>query len=154
MKIVHAHDVPSQRRSGDQFTGGAWGDVLHEPGEGESGARVNLVLFAPGGRTWWHRHDRGQSIYVTAGAGIIKTEGQVAAEIAPGDLVVVHPNEWHWHGGTPEHFVLHLTVNPGNEGSTEWRGVEVPDEEYEAEVRLARAARSGGADASPGEGAR
>jgi quercetin dioxygenase-like cupin family protein len=138
MKIVHARDVPSQRRSADQFTGGAWGDVLHEPGEGESGARVNLVLFAPGGRTWWHRHDRGQSIYVTAGAGFIKTEGQAGAEMRPGDVVVVAPNEWHWHGGLPDHFVLHLTVNPGNEASTEWRGVEVPDAEYEGEIAAGR----------------
>lgn len=141
MKIVHARDVPSGKRAVGQFTGDAWGDVLHEPGEGQPGARANLVLFAPGGRTWWHRHDRGQTIYVSAGAGFIKTEGRPGAEIAPGDLVVVDPGEWHWHGATPEHFVLHLTVNPGYEGSTEWRGVEVADEEYQAEVRLAREAR-------------
>jgi len=134
MKIVHARDVPSGKRAAGQFTGDAWGDVLHEPGSGEDGARANLVLFGPGGRTWWHRHDRGQSIYVTAGGGVIKTEGTPGAAIAPGDLVVVHPGEWHWHGALPDHFVLHLTVNPGNEASTEWRGVEVGDAEYLAEV--------------------
>ena len=139
MKIVHAADAPSQRRAEGQFTGAAWGDVLHEPEAGEAGARVNLVLFAPGGRTWWHRHDRGQSIYVTGGAGIIETDGQGASAIAPGDLVVVHPNEWHWHGAMPDHFVLHLTVNPGNEASTEWRGVEVEDDVYTAAVSSARA---------------
>ena len=138
MKIVHAADAPSQQRAGGQFTGLAWGDVLHEPGEGEAGARVNLVLFGPGGRTWWHRHDRGQSIYVTGGAGVIETEGQGSAAIAPGDLVVVHPNEWHWHGAMPDHFVLHLTVNPGNEASTEWRGVEVEDDVDAAAVAAAR----------------
>jgi quercetin dioxygenase-like cupin family protein len=141
MNVVHARDVVSQRRATGQFTGDAWGDVLHEPGDSASGSRVNLVLFAPGGRTWWHRHDRGQSIYVVSGAGIVKTEGQPGAEIAPGDLVVVAPGEWHWHGATPDHFVLHLTVNEGNEGSTEWRGIEVLDEEYEAEVRAARDSR-------------
>lgn len=140
MKVVHARDVASQHRAAGQFTGDAWGDVLHEPDDRTAGSRVNLVLFAPGGRTWWHRHDRGQSIYVTAGAGFIKTEGQPGAEIAPGDLIVVEPNEWHWHGATPGHFVLHLTVNEGNEGSTEWRGVEVLDEEYEAEIRSTREA--------------
>lgn len=140
MKVVHARDVPSQHRAAGQFTGDAWGDVLHEPDGRTAGSRVNLVLFAPGGRTWWHRHDRGQSIYVSAGAGFIKTEGQPGAEIAPGDLIVVEPNEWHWHGATPGHFVLHLTVNEGNEGSTEWRGVEVLDEEYEAEIRATREA--------------
>lgn len=139
MKIVHARDIPSGRRAPEQFTGSAWGDILHEPGEGERGARVNLVLFAPGGRTWWHRHASGQSIYVTGGAGFIKTEGSPGAAIGPGDLVVVEPGEWHWHGALPDHFVLHLTVNPGNEASTEWRGVEVSDEEYAAELRAARA---------------
>lgn len=141
MKIVRAREVPSGRRAPDQFTGAAWGDVLHEPGDGEQGSRVNLVLFAPGGRTWWHRHSAGQSIYVTGGAGFIKTEGSPGREIAPGDLVVVEPGEWHWHGAVPNHFVLHLTVNPGNEASTEWRGVEVLDEEYESETAAARAAR-------------
>ena len=151
MKLVHARDVPSGKRSGGQFTGDAWGDVLHEPGPGEPGARANLVLFGPGGRTWWHRHAAGQSIYVTGGGGFIKTEGELGVEIAPGDLVVVAPGEWHWHGALPDHFVLHLTINPGNEASTEWRGVEVGEDEYLAEIA---AARVGGGeltrDRSPG----
>lgn len=94
--------------------------------------RVNLVLFEPGARCWWHRHDAGQTIYVTAGHGRIKTEGQPGQDIHAGDTIIVEPGEWHWHGASPENFVLHLTVNPGNEHSTEWRGREVTDEEYAA----------------------
>ena len=142
MKVVRAGAVPSQRRPPEQFTGAAFGDVIHEPTTKDDGSRVNLVLFEPGARTWWHRHERGQTIYVTAGQGFIKTEGQAGARITAGDTVIVSPGEWHWHGGTPETFVLHLTVNTGNEGSTEWRGVEVADEEYAAEF-TARAGDSG-----------
>jgi quercetin dioxygenase-like cupin family protein len=135
MKVIRGGTVPSQRRSPDQFTGAAFGDVIHEPATPDEGSRVNLVLFEPGARTWWHRHDRGQTIYVTAGAGVIRTEGEDGVRITPGDTVVVRPGEWHWHGATPTSFVVHLTVNQGNEGSTEWRGVEVGDEEYRAAAR-------------------
>ena len=130
MKVIRGGTVPSQRRGSDQFTGTAFGDVIHEPATPDDGSRVNLVLFEPGARTWWHRHDRGQTIYVTAGTGYINTEGHGGARITPGDTVVVQPGEWHWHGATPSTFVVHLTVNQGNEGSTEWRGVEVTEEEY------------------------
>jgi quercetin dioxygenase-like cupin family protein len=132
VKIVRAGAVPSQRRASNQFTGSAFGDVIHEPATGDEGSRVNLVLFEPGARTWWHRHERGQTIYVTAGQGFIKTEGHQGARISAGDTVIVEPGEWHWHGGTPTTFVVHLTVNTGNEGSTQWRGLEVGDAEYTA----------------------
>lgn len=133
MKVVRPGDVHSQRRTPDQFTGAAFGDVIHEPATRDDGSRVNLVLFEPSARTWWHRHERGQTIYVTAGQGYIKTDGQAGATISAGDTVIVSAGEWHWHGGTPGTFVVHLTVNTGNEGSTEWRGVEVGDDEYAAE---------------------
>ena len=63
MKVIKSGTVPSQRRSAGQFTGAAFGDVIHEPVTPEEGSRVNLVLFEPGARTWWHRHGRGQTIY-------------------------------------------------------------------------------------------
>lgn len=137
MKVIRSGTIPSQRREAGQFTGTAFGDIIHEPATPDEGSRVNLVLFEPGARTWWHRHERGQTIYVIAGAGYIYTEGQGGAHIRPGDTVVVQPREWHWHGATPSTFVLHLTVNEGNEGSTEWRGIEVGDAEYEAAVAAA-----------------
>lgn len=132
MKVIRCGAVPSERRAAGQFTGTAFGDVIHEPATKGDGSRVNLVLFEPGARTWWHRHERGQTIYVTAGAGLITAEGGDAARIAAGDTVIVPPGEWHWHGATPTSFVVHLTVNEGNEGATEWRGIQVSDEEYAA----------------------
>ena len=149
MKVIRAGSVPSQRREPGQFTGAAFGDVIHEPATKDDGSRVNLVLFEPGARTWWHRHERGQTIYVTAGTGYIKTEGEPGARIAPGDTIVVHPGEWHWHGGTPSTFVVHLTVNQGNEGSTEWRGREVSDADYAAE--FGPAADAAGPTAAPAD---
>ena len=144
MKVIRAGATASQRRSPAQFTGTAFGDVIHEPANKEDGSRVNLVLFEPAARTWWHRHERGQTIYVTAGAGYIKTEGQEGALITAGDTIVVRAGEWHWHGGTPTTFVVHLTVNQGNEESTEWRGVEVSDADYAAEFVPPGSGSSGG----------
>jgi quercetin dioxygenase-like cupin family protein len=131
VKIVRAGQVPTTPRSPAQFTGQAWNELIHEPGDA-GGMRVNLVLFEPGARCWWHRHSQGQTIYVTAGRGRIKAEGEPGEEIRAGDTIIVDPHTWHWHGAAPDSFVLHLTVNPGNEASTEWRGREVSDEEYAA----------------------
>ena len=135
MEIIKAGRVPSPLRSADMFTGHAFGQVLHEPREQEGGARVNLVLFEPGARTWWHKHASGQVIYVTAGRGAIHHETSGSSVIEPGDVIIVPADEWHWHGAAPDTFLLHLTINPGYEGSTDWRDMEVSEEDYLAEFR-------------------
>jgi quercetin dioxygenase-like cupin family protein len=59
MKIVRHQDIAgAELRSAETFTGQAWGNVLHEPAE-PPGTRVTLVVFSPGGRSWWHSHDEG-----------------------------------------------------------------------------------------------
>jgi quercetin dioxygenase-like cupin family protein len=133
MEIIKSGNVASPLRSSDMFTGNAFGQVLYEPPQREGGVRVNLVMFEPGARTWWHKHEAGQVIYVTAGRGAIHHETSGSAIIEPGDVIVVPAGEWHWHGAAPDTFLLHLTINPGNEGSTGWRDREVTDEEYRAE---------------------
>lgn len=135
MRIIRSGDVPSPLRDPGMFTGRVFGQVLWEPPSAEGGVRVNLVMFEPAARTWWHRHDDGQVIHVTDGRGIIHDEETGPSLIAPGDVVVVPSNTWHWHGAVPETFLLHMTINPGNEHSTHWRGLEVSQEEYEAALR-------------------
>lgn len=130
MQIIKSGGVPSPLRSNEMFTGNAFGQVLWEPPKAEGGVRVNLVMFDPGGRTWWHKHAAGQVIMVQAGRGVIHHEESGASIIEPGDIIIVPAGEWHWHGAAPDTFLLHLTINPGNEHSTHWRGREVTDEEY------------------------
>ncbi len=140
MQIIRSGDVEAPLRSHHMFTGHAFGQVLWEPPKKEGGVRVNLVMFEPRARTWWHRHEAGQVIYVTAGQGIISHEESGTSIINPGDIIVVPAGEWHWHGAAPNTFLLHLTINPGNEHSTGWREREVTDEEYDRLFSEAKAA--------------
>jgi len=46
---------PSTKGLAQMFTGDVWFDVIAQ-GQAPSRLRVNLVRFAPGARTAWHRH--------------------------------------------------------------------------------------------------
>ncbi len=107
----------------DTFTGLVWGDpLLRSP----SGVGMSTVYFAPGARTYWHRHDGGQVLHVTSGEGMVVTRDGPAARVRAGDLVWASPGEVHWHGAGNESFLVHTTVSLGE---TTWLG-EVTPEEY------------------------
>jgi quercetin dioxygenase-like cupin family protein len=52
-----------------------------------------LVRFTPGARTFWHRHDRGQTLYVTEGVGLVASRGGAVTRIRPGDTVTIDAAE-------------------------------------------------------------
>jgi quercetin dioxygenase-like cupin family protein len=122
----------STKGPADMFTGDVWLDVIAK-GEEPSRIRVNTVRFAPSARTAWHRHAVGQTLHVTEGIGLVQSRDGEVAEIHPGDTVHTPPDEWHWHGAAPDHFMTHLAMWEGpGEGrgpETEW-GDHVTDEEY------------------------
>ena len=106
------------------FAGDVWYDVI-AAGEPPSRLRVNLVRFAPGAHTAWHRHANGQTLHVTDGVGLVGTRDGTVIVMQPGDTVHTPPGEWHWHGAAPEHFMAHLAIWEGlaadQEGpETEW----------------------------------
>jgi quercetin dioxygenase-like cupin family protein len=116
--------LPSTAGPAEMFTGDVWFDVI-AAGEAPSRLRVNLVRFAPGARTAWHRHANGQTLHVTDGRGLVQARDGEILEIRPGDTVYTPPGQWHWHGAAPEHFMAHLAMwesladgQPGPE--TEW----------------------------------
>ncbi|MHA7305480.1 cupin domain-containing protein [Arthrobacter sp. TMN-49] len=47
--------------------------------------RVNLVRFAPGAHTAWHRHANGQTLHVTDGTGLVESRGGEIVEMRQGD---------------------------------------------------------------------
>lgn len=116
-----------------RFHGDVYGDVL-AAGVEPARIRVNMVRFAPGARTAWHRHAVGQTLFVTEGLGRIQARGGKVFEIRPGQAIYTPPGEFHWHGAAPDHFMSHLAMwdsNDGSEPDAEW--VEhVTDEEYNA----------------------
>ena len=82
-------------------------------GEPPSRLRVNLVRFAPGAHTAWHRHANGQTLHVVDGIGLARSHGGEVIVMTPGDTVYTPPGEWHWHGATPDHFMAHLAMWEG-----------------------------------------
>ena len=115
------------------FAGDVWFDVI-AAGEAPSRLRVNLVRFAPGAHTAWHRHANGQTLHVTDGVGLVGTRDGTVIVMKPGDTVHTPSGEWHWHGAAPEHFMAHLAMweglAPGQDGpETEWAD-HLTDTEY------------------------
>ena len=101
----------------DWFTGTALIDGVRDPDE-QSALGCSHVRFAPGARTAWHRHPKGQTLYVTDGIGLVATRGGGAQEIRPGDVVAIEPGEEHWHGATPDRFMAHIAMQQADEAGS------------------------------------
>ncbi|MDQ2633373.1 MAG: cupin domain-containing protein [Pseudomonadota bacterium] len=109
------------------------GRVLQTPVvETEAPARVRatMVSFEPGARTAWHTHPLGQTLYVTAGAGLAQSWGGPIQELRAGDTVFFAPGEKHWHGAGPSTAMTHLAIHEALDGvHVEWLE-KVSDEQY------------------------
>ena len=117
---------PTTKNAPEQFTGDVWLDPIASPRE--EGQRMILakVRFAPGARTAWHSHARGQTLHVTQGIAWVQSRGGEKVELQAGQTVYCPPAEEHWHGAAPDHFMTHLSIT---EGAPHW-GPHVSDEEY------------------------
>lgn len=125
MNVIRARmDQPSVDRTGSTFTGQVLADNVLRPTDG---VVINSVLFTPGARTHWHRHERGQILHVTSGEGRVMTRAGETATIRAGDVVFFPPGEEHWHGASATSYMVHLAISLG---TTEWLD-EVADETYE-----------------------
>ena len=77
-----------------------------------------------------HTHPLGQTLIVTAGAGLVQREGGQIESIYPGDVVWFPPGEKHWHGATPTTAMTHIAIQEALDGKVvEWMG-KVTDEQY------------------------
>jgi 4-carboxymuconolactone decarboxylase len=125
MKVARASEGAFDRGDEARFTGEVW---LRSTVRAADGTDVGIVSFAPGARTRWHRHPGGQFLYGVSGRGRVRTKDERGHVLTPGDVVHVGPDEWHFHGATPDSPLVHLAVNGG--GGPEW-GESVSDAEYE-----------------------
>ncbi|KAM0543863.1 hypothetical protein ACHAPJ_012100 [Fusarium lateritium] len=103
----------STSRGGATFTGGAWVDDIYRSEDGT----VTTVMFEPGARTFWHRHEGGQTLRVLAGSGWVADEGREPQRITVGDTVWCQANTTHWHGADEGSYLVHLAFS---HGATEW----------------------------------
>jgi quercetin dioxygenase-like cupin family protein len=123
---------PTAKGPAEWFTGDVWIDPIVR-GEDPSRVRVSAVRFTPSARTAWHAHAVGQTLYVLEGKGLVQSRGGAIEKIRAGDIVSTPPDQWHWHGAAPDHFMTHLSITeavPGDEPpETAW-GEHVTDDEY------------------------
>lgn len=85
--IIHrAGSRPSTTPNPDYFTGTVRIDPLISA---PAPARLNAisVTFEPGARTNWHTHPLGQTLVVTAGAGLAQKDGDPIQTLRPGDVI-------------------------------------------------------------------
>ncbi|WP_425953752.1 (R)-mandelonitrile lyase [Xylanimonas sp. McL0601] len=98
----------------DWFTGTVFIDSIRNP-DAQSSVGCAHVRFAPGARTAWHTHPKGQTLYVTDGIGYVARRGGEVFEIRPGDVVYIEPGEEHWHGATAERFMAHVALQEADD---------------------------------------
>jgi quercetin dioxygenase-like cupin family protein len=120
----------------DWFTGTVFIDGIRNPDQ-QSAVGCAHVRFAPGARTAWHHHPKGQTLYVTDGIGYVARRGGDGAtehhEIRPGDVVYIEPGEEHWHGATADRYMAHVAIQEADdEGQVVTWLEHVTDEEYGA----------------------
>jgi len=129
MEIKRSGSQPSGKGSAEWFTGTVRIDPLFQAG---NPARVvgASVTFEPGARTAWHTHPLGQTLIVTAGAGLAQRwDGQVE-EIRPGDVIWFPPGERHWHGASATTAMTHIAIQEQLDGkAVDWME-KVSDEQY------------------------
>ena len=94
----------------EQYTGDIWLDTIALPQEGDQRMVVGKVRFAPGARTAWHSHARGQLIHVTDGTALLGSRDGTIFEVTPGQTIYTAPGEVHWHGSTPTDFMEHYAM--------------------------------------------
>jgi quercetin dioxygenase-like cupin family protein len=113
----------------DYFIGTAWLETL-VPMDSSFNCQVANVTFEPGARNNWHKHPGGQILLVTGGKGYFQEEGKLVQVIQEGNVVKIYPDVKHWHGATPDSWLVHIAIitNP-QKGDAVWLEP-VTDKEY------------------------
>lgn len=128
--------TPTVKNPPEHFTGDVWVDSIATPQEGDQHMTAGLVRFAPGARTAWHSHQRGQTLHITEGVALIGTRDGKVITARPGQTIYTPPGEEHWHGATPTDFMEHLAMleNGADPASTTVWSEHVTDDDYRAAV--------------------
>jgi quercetin dioxygenase-like cupin family protein len=130
MDIKRSGSQASNKGPADWFTGTVRIDPLFQAAQPARVAGAS-VTFEPSARTAWHTHPLGQTLIVTAGAGLAQKWGGPIEEIRPGDVVWFAPGEKHWHGASPTTAMTHIAIQEQLDGkAVEWLE-HVTDEQYQ-----------------------
>lgn len=130
--IEHSGAEASVRGAPENFTGAVRVDPMlqERPPSRMSGG---LVTFEPGARTAWHTHPLGQTLIVTAGAGLVQQRGGPIQDIRPGDVVRIPAGVRHWHGASATAGMSHIALSEALDGKVvDWME-QVTDAQYRGE---------------------
>jgi quercetin dioxygenase-like cupin family protein len=130
MKIIESK---TSKGPAEWFTGDVYPTIVLA-GEEPSRVRVATVHFTPGARTAWHSHAVGQYLHIKEGTAFVQERGGEVKALKPGDTIYTAPNVEHWHGASPDSFMVHLAIWEASSveesmPETKW-GHHVTDEEY------------------------
>jgi 4-carboxymuconolactone decarboxylase len=132
--ITRSGSRPARAGPADNFTGSVRVAPLFDT-TASTRATGASVSFAPGARSAWHTHRRGQVLIVTAGVGRVQRWGSAIEEIRPGDVVWIPPRVKHWHGAATVTAMTHIAIVEQLDGrSTDWME-KVSDAQYSTPVR-------------------
>ncbi|WP_025158016.1 (R)-mandelonitrile lyase [Leifsonia aquatica] len=125
--------APTVKNAPEHFSGDVWVDPIVAPHEADQRTTAAIVRFAPGARTAWHSHARGQYLRVTQGVARFGARDGSIIEVHPGETLYTPPGEDHWHAAAPGCFMEHLAVLESADdpaATTTWKE-HVTDDEYE-----------------------
>ncbi len=112
-------NLGSMKNPPEQFAGDAWVDLIAAPHGPEQRTVVAKVRFAPGARTAWHSHARGQYCHVTEGIAYFGTRDGEIIEVHPGQTLYTPPGEDHWHAAGEKNFMEHIAILEGGDNPDE-----------------------------------
>jgi quercetin dioxygenase-like cupin family protein len=115
-----------------QFPGNVWLDLIATPHTDDQRTTVGKVRFAPGARTAWHHHARGQYLYVTEGVARFGTRDGKVVDVQPGKTLYVAPGEEHFHAAADDSFMEHIAIIESADDPTKttvWLE-QITDEDY------------------------
>jgi quercetin dioxygenase-like cupin family protein len=132
MDIRRSGSQPSGKGPAEWFTGTVRIDPLFEASNPARAVGAS-VTFEPGARTAWHTHPLGQTLIVTAGAGLAQRWEGPVEEIRPGDVIWFPPGEKHWHGASATTAMTHIALQEQlDDKAVDWME-KVSDQQYRQE---------------------
>ena len=112
MRLIESSSRPRSAVDPDNFVLSGTFQRLLGPDD-DMPVRLYRVHFDPGGRTNWHRHDDVQLLLGLRGTCSVVDRSGRELVLGVGDLVMIDPDEEHWHGAAPNTHGEHLAINLG-----------------------------------------
>ncbi len=131
LQITRAETVRSRSGPAEHFTGEVGIRPLFDS-TASTRASGAVVTFAAGARTAWHRHPRGQILFVTGGLGRVQLWGEPVPVIRAGDVVRIPAGVNHWHGASPDQAMSHIAVQEHLNGTVVQWAEQVSAAQYAA----------------------